>query len=151
MRKRFIVRLSEGEREQLSKMIRAGKGKVAAMKRLRAQILLKIDEGPLGSAWTDRRAAEAFDVYPKTVSNIRQRLVEGGLERALSRKKQAYPSRARLLDGEGEARLVTIACGAAPGGRRRWTLELLADRLVKLKVVDQISHETVRQVLKKTN
>lgn len=151
MAKRYVVRLSVEERERLEKMIKAGKGKVCAKKRLYAQILLKIDEGPMGPAWSDERAAEAFDVHFKTVGNIRQRLVEEGFERALSRKVQANPSRPRLLDGEGEARLVSIACGAVPDGRRRWTLHLLADRLVELKVVDQISHESVRQVLKKTS
>jgi len=149
--KRYAVRLSAEEREQLEQLIKKGKGKVSAKKRLHAQILLKIDEGSLGPAWTDPRAAEAFDVHHRTVGNIRRCLVEEGLERALNRKKQAQPSRSRLLDGEGEARLVTIACGAAPDGRRRWTLHLLADRLVELRIVDQISHETVRQVLKKTS
>lgn len=151
MSAKYVVRLDEDEREQLADLVKKGKRKVAAKKRLHAQILLKADEGAAGPAWTDARVAEAFDVHPRTVHNVRQRFVEEGLEAALRRKKQVRPSRRRLLDGEGEARLIAIACGAAPEGRTRWTLHLLADRLVELNIVESISHETVRQTLKKTN
>ena len=150
MAAKYVVRLDDGEREQLVNLVKKGKRKVAAKKRLRAQIVLKADEGPTGPAWMDERVAEAFDVHPKTVHNIRRRFVEEGLEAALNRKEQVSPSRRRLLDGEGEARLIAIACGAPPEGQTRWTLHLLADRLVELRIVESISHETVRQTLKKT-
>ena len=102
-------------------------------------------------AWSDETAAEAFGCHLKTVCNLRERLVEGGLEAALSRKKQKAPSRKRSLDGAGEARLIALACTQPPGGRSRWTLNLLADRLVELHVVDAISDQTVRRTLQKTN
>lgn len=151
MAAKYVVRLDDGEREQLVNLVKKGKRKVAAKKRLHAQILLKADEGPTGPAWMDERVAEAFDVHPKTVHNVRRRLVQEGMEAALNRKRQVSPSRQRLLDGEGEARLIAIACGAPPEGQTRWTLHLLADRLVKLEIVEGISHETVRQTLKKTS
>jgi len=151
MAERYVVRLDEAERKQLSDLVMKGKRRVAAKKRLHAQILLKADEGSAGPAWLDDRVAEAFDVHSNTVRNVRRRFVQEGLEAALSRKKQVSPSRQRLLDGEAEARLIAIACGAPPEGRIRWTLHLLADRLVELRIVDGISHETVRQTLKKTN
>lgn len=149
MAAKYVVRLNEAERDQLASLIKKGK-KVAAQKRLHAQILLKADEGPLGPAWTDERIARAFDVHFKTVGNVRKRLVEEGLEAALTRKKQVRPSRQRLLDGEAEARLIAIACGAPPEGRVRWTMRLLADRLVELKIVESISHDSVHRTLKKT-
>jgi transposase len=151
MAEKYVVRLEDAEREYLAGLIKKGKGKVDAKKRLHAQILLKADEGPNGPGWKDERVAEAFDVHLNTVHNVRKRFVEEGLERALKRKKQVRPSRQRLLDGEAEARLIAIACGAPPEGRTRWTLHLLADRLVKLNIVEDISHETVRQTLKKTS
>jgi len=151
MAEKYVVRLDETERETLCGLVQKGKRKMAAKKRLHAQILLKADEGVLGPAWTDERVAEAFDVHVNTVSHIRRRYVEEGVEAALSRKKQVRPSRQQLLDGEGEARLIAIACGAPPEGRTRWTLYLLKDRLVELRIVESISHETVRQTLKKTN
>ena len=150
MAERYVVRLDEAEREMLGDLVKKGKRKVAAKKRLRAQILLKADEGPVGPAWMDDRVAEAFDVHPNTVRNVRRRFVQEGMEAALNRKRQVSPSRRRLLDGEAEARLIAIACGAAPEGRVRWTLHLLADRLVEPRIVESISHETVRQTLKKT-
>jgi transposase len=151
MAEKYVVRLKATERETLCSLVQKGNRKVAAKKRLHAQILLKADEGALGPAWTDARVAEAFDVHVNTVSAVRRRYVEEGLEAALSRKKQVRPSRQRCLDGEGEARLIAIACGAPPEGRTRWTLHLLKDRLVELRIVESISHETVRQTLKKTN
>ena len=145
---KFVVRLSSQEREALEALVKFGKG--AADKRLRAQILLKTDVGPGGPGWADVRIAEAFEVGPSTVHRLRQRLVDEGLDAALMRKpsRQARP---RKLDGEQEARLIAFACAQAPEGRARWTMQLLADRLVQLKVVDRISDETVRRTLKKTN
>jgi transposase len=102
-----------------------------------------------GPAWTDEHIAASFSVSVPTVQGVRQRLVEQGLEAALTRKKQARPSRAPLLDGAGEARLIALRCSAPPAGHARWTLRLLADQAVALDIVEAISHETVRQTLKK--
>lgn len=146
MPKKYIVRLSDEERQQLTELI--SKGKTAAYKIRHAHILLKADAD--GPAWTDERIAESFAVSLNTVMGVRQRLVEQGLEAALTRKKQAHPSRQPRLDGEGEARLIALRCSAPPDGHARWTLRLLADQAVALEIVEAISHETVRQALKKT-
>lgn len=148
MKKVFVVRLTEEERSELDTLVR--KGKASALTITRARILLKADQGENGEAWTDAQVAEALNVAPKTVFNVRQRWVEEGLEASLRRKKQDCPSRSRKLDGEAEAKLVATCCGPAPKGRARWTLRLLADKLVELDVVDSISPETVRSTLKKT-
>jgi transposase len=148
MKKVFVVRLTEEERSELDTLVR--KGKASALTITRARILLKADQGENGEAWTDAQVAEALNVAPKTVFNVRQRWVEEGLEASLRRKKQDCPSRSRKLDGEAEAKLVATCCGPAPQGRARWTLRLLADKLVELDVVDSISPETVRSTLKKT-
>ena len=147
MNKKYIVRLTADEREQLKGLV--SKGKAAAYKIKHANVLLKADAD--GPAWTDERIAEAFSVHGGTVANIRERLVEQGLEAALNRKKREKPPRENKLDGAKEARLIALACSKPPLGRRRWTLHLLADKLVELRIVDSISHETVRQTLKKTN
>ena len=147
MKKVFIVRLTDEERSQLDTLVR--KGKASALAITRARILLKADQGEKGEGWTDAQVAEALDVAPKTVFNVRRRWVEEGLEATLSRKKQDCPSRSRKLDGEAEAKLVATCCGPAPKGRARWTLRLLADKLVELEAVDSISPETVRSTLKK--
>jgi len=149
MNKKYVVRLSSDEQSQLQRLVRTGK--VAAKKMLHARILLQADQGPHGPAWNDERIAEGLSVHVRTVANVRQRLVEQGLDAALDRKKQAGPSRPRSLDGCGEARLIALRCGPPPSGRLRWTLQLLADRLVELHVVDGVSAETVRRVLKKMN
>jgi transposase len=147
--KKYKVTLTADERQWLHDLIAAGKA--AALKLAHARILLKADAAPEGPAWTDERIAEAVEVNLTTVERVRQRFVEEGLEAALVRKKQVRPSRERKLDGEGEARLIALACSEPPQGRSAWTLQLLADKLVELHVVDSISDETVRQVLKKTN
>jgi hypothetical protein len=144
---KYVVRLSAEERQELEEVLRKGK---AAHRRQHAQILLKVDEGPLGPAWATERTAESVGVSAQTVINVRKRLVEGGCEAALGRKQQARPSRAIVLDGEKEARLIALACGKPPAGQARWTLRLLADRLVALRIVDSVSLETVRKSLKKT-
>ena len=145
MNKKYIVRLSAEERSQLNDLIR--KGKAAASKIRHAHILLQADAD--GPAWMDEHIAASFSVSVPTVQGVRQRLVEQGLEAARNRKKQARPSRAPLLDGEGEARLIALRCSAPPAGYARWTLRLLADQAVALDIVEAISHETVRQTLKK--
>lgn len=147
MNKKYIVRLTAQERQDLKDLL--GKGRGAAYKMRHANILLLADgDGP---GWGDERIAEATSVHPCTVANVRQRFVERGLEAALGRKKQICPSRERLLDGEKEAKLIAIACSEAPEGRAHWTLHLLADKLVELNIVESISHETVRRTLKKTS
>ena len=145
--KKYIIGLTQTEREWLQAMVK--KGKAAAYSIKHANILLKADAG--GAAWTDQRIAEAFGCHVRTVENVRRRCVLEGLEGALERKKQARPRRERKLDGEGEARLIALACSEPPEGRDRWTLQLLADQLVRLEVVDSICPQTVRRTLKKTN
>jgi transposase len=145
---KYVVRLSSEEREALEDLVKIGTG--AADKRLRAQIVLKADVGEGGPGWADTRIAEAFEIGLSTVHRLRQRLVEEGLDAALVRRssRQARPLK---LDGAKEARLIAIACAKAPEGHARWTMQLLADRLVELQIVDRISDETVRRTLKKTN
>jgi transposase len=146
--KKYKVTLTAEERQQLQNLIAVGQA--AAGKLAHARILLKADAADGGPAWTDERIAEALEVSVATVERLRQRFVEQGLEAALGRKKQDRPSRERRLDGRAEAHLIAVACSTPPEGRKEWTLRLLADRLVELQIVDTISHETVRRVLKKT-
>jgi transposase len=146
--KKYKVTLTAEERQQLSELIATGKA--AAKKLAHARILLKADAAPGGPAWDDQRIADATEVSTDTVARVRQRFVEQGLAAALVRKQQDRPSRERKLDGRAEARLIALACSAPPDGRKEWTMKLLADRLVELEVVDAISDETVRRVLKKT-
>jgi len=147
--KKYKVTLAADERNSLQDLIAAGKA--SAQKLAHARILLKADAAPGGPAWADARIAEAVEVNVTTIERVRQRFVEHGFEAALVRKKQDRPSHQRKLDGQGEARLVALACSDPPLGRAPWTLRLLADKLVELEVIDTISTETVRQVLKKTN
>jgi hypothetical protein len=145
--KKYKVTLTADERQQLQGLIAAGRA--AARKLAHARILLKADDAPGGPAWTDDRIAEAVEVSADTVARVRQRFVEDSLEAALSRKVPAKPSRERTLDGRAEARLVALACSSPPDGRKRWTMQLLADRLVELEVVGAVSDETVRRALQK--
>jgi transposase len=146
-KKLYVVTLTADERSSLQALI--AKGKAAAQKRLHAQILLKADIGPEGDGWKDRQIMEAFEVGRSTVERVRQRLVEEGLEAALTRKPQQNRV-PRKIDGTAEAHLIAAACGKPPEGRKRWTLQLLADRLVVLELVEAVSYETVRRTLKKT-
>jgi transposase len=146
--KKFKVTLTASERQLLQKLISAGKA--AAKKLIHARILLKADAAKGGPAWSDSHIAKAVEVHADTVARVRQRFVEQGLEAALVRKQQEKPSRERVLDGRAEAKLIALACSAAPEGREAWTMQLLADKLVELKIVDSVSDETVRRVLKKT-
>ena len=147
-RKKYVVRLDPAERERLRALVKAGKA--AAYKIRHANILLAVDEAPGGPALTDERAARALSVSVGTIEQLRRRLVEQGLEACLQRKPQDRPSVEPKFDGEKEARLITLACSKAPDGRERWSLRLLADRAVELRIVESVSHETVRQVLSKT-
>lgn len=143
---KYVVRLTEDERQSLQGLV-SGK-RIAADRALRARILLKADLD--GDAWSDTEIADAFEVGLSTIHRLRQRLVEDGLEAALSRRPMSS-KRPTKLDGAQEARLIAIACGPAPEGRARWTLRLLADKLVELEVVDSIGTEAVRQTRKKTS
>ena len=147
--KKYIVRLNQEERESLQRLVRVGKA--AARKISRARILLKANAGEGGPGWTDQRIADALDVSFRTAENVRRCCVEEGLERAVHGCPAADRPGQRKLDGVGEAKLVALCCSEPPSGRTRWTLELLGDALVTLKVTDSISYETVRRTLKKTS
>jgi DNA-binding transcriptional ArsR family regulator len=148
MNKSYHVRLTDTERAHLTELIAAGTA--PARKLLHARILLKADEGPAGPAWVDQAIAEAVEVSQPTVSRVRKQYVEEGLEAALNRRS---PTRVyqRKLSGEHEARLIALACSPPPSGQARWSLRLLADKLVELEIVDGVSYQTVRRTLKKTN
>lgn len=144
---KYVVKLDAEEREQLQGLI--SKGSCAASVLQRARMLLKADQSEAGPAWADQRIAEAVEVSLSTVHRVRQKFVEEGLERALDRKRPSG-RQYRKLDGAQEARLIAVACSAPPEGRARWTLKLLAERLVALEIVESISSESVRRTLKKT-
>ena len=146
MKKKYIVRLTAEERQELEDLVH--KGKAAAYRRTHAQILLWADEGNHGPGLLDNEVADRVGVNERTVSRLRQRCVEEGLVAALERKPRVR-EKSRVLDGDGEARLVALMCSEPPAGQSRWTLNLLGNRLVELGLVESISHEAVRQVLKK--
>lgn len=146
MKKLYVVRLTEEERGRLHDLVH--KGRVVAYRRRHAQVLLLVDQGEHGPGHPDRVVAERMEIGHRTVEKIRQRCVLEGLEAALGRHPRSR-ERASVLDGEGEAKLVAMACSEPPEGCARWTLHLLADELQRRRVVASISHETVRQVLKK--
>ena len=148
MKKRYVVKLTLEERDQLEGLIR--RGREAAYRRRHAEVLLLVDEGEYGPGLIDNEAAEQTGFSRRTVEQIRERCVTEGLAKALERKPRSR-CRASKLDGDGEARLVSLACSNAPEGHARWTLKLLADKLVQLDIVESISTECVRQVLKKHN
>jgi len=146
MKKRYVVKLTSDERAQLEGLI--NRGREAAYRRRHAQVLMLVDEGAYGPGLFDKDAAERTGFTRRTVEQIRERCVTKGLGAALERKKRSR-SRTQKLDGEGEARLISLACSDAPEGSARWTLRMLADQLIELNIVESISHECVRQVLKK--
>lgn len=148
MAKRYRVTLTAEERTELLGLL--NKGTTGARTLAHARILLKTDESAGGPAWTDDAVVQALEISLSTVSRVRRAFVEGGLGAALQRKPESRV-RSRRIDGEHEARLISLICSDAPAGHARWTLRLLADRLVELKYVEAISHETVRQMLKKTS
>jgi hypothetical protein len=149
MRKIYRIKLSSEERSELERVI--GKRNVAAHKVLKARALLLCDESEDGEALKDPEIVEKTGIARATLGRLRERCCEVGPMEALERKKRQDIPRERVLDGEGQARLTTLACSEAPDGCKRWTLRLLADKLVELEVVDSISHETVRAELKKTS
>lgn len=146
--KRYRVTLTKEEREALLKLIR--KGRAAARELSHARILLEADESEAGPGQQDRVVANHLHVSVSTVERVRKQFVEEGLERALTHKRP-YQTKSKKLDGEAEAQLVALACAEPPTGRERWTMQMLADKLVELEVVEAISDETVRLALKKMN
>lgn len=146
MTKKYIVRLTDAERRVCEAVVSELKG--ASQKARRARILLKADAD--GPAWTDEKICEAFGCRVQTVENVRRRLVLECFEIALNGKQRESPPTASKLDGEGEAKVIALRLGKPPAGYGRWTLRLLADRVVELEIVESISHETLRTTLKKT-
>ena len=146
MKKKYIVRLTEAERNQLSEVVKKQQGN--SQKIRRAQILLQADENNLG--WTDLQIAQAYHCRTKTVENVRQRFVMEGLERALETKKREKPPVPKLLDGEQEARIIAMRLGQPPAGYANWSLRLLANQVVELGIAESVSYETVRKLIKKT-
>ena len=146
MNKKYIVRLSSNERDELRAVIKRLTG--SSQKVRRAHLLLKADAD--GPSWTDQRIAQAFNCRIKTVENLRRRFVEDGFQVALDGRKRSNPPVAKLLDGQQEAKVIAMRLGSPPAGYAHWSLRLLARKLVELEVVSSISHETVRQTLKKT-
>lgn len=146
MQKRYIVRLSKSEKSELHEVIKRLKG--SSQKVRRAQILLKADvEGP---NWTDQSIAEAFDCRAQTVENVRRRLAENGFTATLNGLKRSQPPTAKRLDGSQEAEVIALRLGSPPKGYASWSLRLLARKAVELEIVESVSHETLRQLLKKT-
>jgi len=146
--KKYVVRLSAEEREQLETLIRKGKG--PARRLLKARILLKADVSDAGDGWSDNKLIVALDTSASMVYRVRRQLVEEGFEAVLSRKQRAMPAVPRIFDGEKEAKLIALACSKPPKGRARWTLRLLENKVVELGIVDHASDSTIGRTLKKT-
>ena len=147
-KKKYVVSLTPEERQALEQLTTTGRA--PAYKVNHARILLKADTNQADGGWTDQTISEALDISSSTIERVRQRFVEESLAAALQRKPQQRHKPHRL-DGEQEAHLIALTCGAAPEGYGRWSLRLLAERMVELDYVETVSHETVRQTLKKTN
>ncbi len=148
MPKKYIVKLKRDERRQLGRLVQNGTGSAKAL--THARVLLKADQASGQPGWTDETISAAFDISVATVERVRQRYVRDGWEAAVKRRARSR-ERARRLDGQQEAQLIALACSQPPTGHEHWTLRLLADRMVELAYVEALSHETVRQTLKKTN
>jgi hypothetical protein len=146
--KKYVVRLSAEEREQLQALLRKGKG--PARRLLKARILLKADVSESGPGWSDSKIIAALDTSASMLYRVRKQLVEEGFEAVLSRKQRAMPAVARIFDGEKEAKLIALACSKPPKGRARWTLRLLENKVVELGIVDRASDSTIHRTLKKT-
>ena len=145
--KKYVVRLSAEEREYLDQLIR--KGKSSAQRLMKARILLKADVGEDGEGWSDNKIIEALGTSVSMLYRVRKQLVEDGLEAVLSRKQRATPAVPKIFDGVKEAKLIALACSEPPKGRVRWTLRLLEEKVVELKIVDKASDNTIGRVLKK--
>jgi len=146
MLKKYVVRLTDAERQALTQVVAKFKG--SSQKVRRAQVLLKADRD--GPGWTDAKIAEAYNCRTKTVENIRERFVTQGFELTLNGKPRPKPPSRKLLDGEQEAKVIAMRLGSPPPGFGTWTLRLLAEQVVTLEIVESISYETVRRTLKKT-
>lgn len=146
MKKKYIVRLTDEERNVLKTVVKKLKGSSGKIRR--AQVLLAADAD--GPNWTDKKISEAYSCRTKTVENIRQRLVSEGFDIALHGKKRESPPRKKSLDGEQEAKVIALRLGKPPEGFANWSLRLLANQVVELGIVDSVSHETLRRTLKKT-
>jgi transposase len=146
--KRYVVKLSEEERERLRELI--GKGSAPAQRLLKARILLKADASDAGEGWSDGEIIEALDTSVSMVYRVRKQLVEEGLDAVLGRKQRMAPPVAPIFDGETEARLIALACSTPPDGYARWTLRLLEEKVVELGIVERASDNTIGRVLKKT-
>jgi hypothetical protein len=149
MKPRYRVTLTSAERHELECLAKAGKS--SARRFLYARSLLLCDAGEEGPAWTVANTAEAMGVTPRTIEHLKKRFVELGLESALERKQPDKPPREVIFDGAFEARLIALACSESPSGRRRWTVRLLAEKVVELDLAPRVSHMTVHRILKKTN
>ncbi len=147
-RKKYVVELSSDERERLEALI--SKGKATAKAILKARLLLKADQGPLGPSWTDDRIVEALDTNPSMVTRVRRQLVEEGMTAVLGRKKRLTPPIQPIFDGEAQARRIALACSEPPAGHARWSIRLLADKVVELEIVERAHFNTVGRALKKT-
>jgi Homeodomain-like domain len=147
--KKYVVRLSDDERQQLATLIR--KGSSPAQRLMKARILLKADVSEGGEGWSDNQIIDALETSPSMVYRVRKQLVEEGFEAVLSRKPRATPAVARIFDGEKEAKLIALACSEPPKGRARWTLRLLENKVVELNIVDRASDSTIGRTLKKTS
>ena len=146
--KKYVVRLSAEERQQLEALIR--KGKAPARRLLKARILLKADVSEAGEGWSDSKIISALDTSASMLYRVRKQLVEEGFAAVLSRKQRATPAVPRIFDGEKEAKLIALACSKPPKGRARWTLRLLENKVVELGIVDRASDSTIGRALKKT-
>jgi poly-gamma-glutamate capsule biosynthesis protein CapA/YwtB (metallophosphatase superfamily) len=146
--KKYLVKLSADEREQLESLIHGGKH--PAQKLTKARILLKVDASPAGEAWSDSRIASALNTGLATIARTRRQLVEEGFEAVLERKHSPASARPRIFDGAGEAKLIALTCSEPPKGRARWTLRLLEDKVVALNIVERVSDNTIGRTLKKT-
>ena len=146
--KKYVVRLSGEEREQLEAVIR--KGKSSAQRLLKARVLLKADVSESGEGWSDSRIIDALETSASMVYRVRKQLAEEGFEEVLNRKQRATPAVPRIFDGEKEAKLIALACSKPPPGRVRWTLRLLENKVVELNIVDRASDSTIGRTLKKT-
>ena len=147
MSPRYRVTLTEQEREELEALTK--RGKIHARRFIHARALLLCDAGPKGPAWNVSDTAAALGVTSRTIEHLKKRFVEEGLESALERKPREKPPREIIFDGAFEARLISLACSDAPEGHRRWTVRLLADKVVELKIAPSVSHMTVQRLLKK--
>jgi transposase len=147
--KKYIIKLTQEERDTLKKVITSGRGPARMF--TRARILLKADQGEHGPNWSDEKISDALDVTVQTIERIRQQFVEEGFDAVLSRRPYTQKVSRKKIDGNVEAHLIALSCSEPPKGYVRWTLRLLADKIVELGYVETISHEAIRQTLKKTN